>query len=473
MEKDKPSSVSGAERPKYPRAVLCFALLQALLTSGAIFGWAPMELILQDDGAYRELCPEGEQTCAEQKKRLNLIFTIASSLFLFSLPTGYFLDRYGPRWTCTLGSFFFGVGTLLVAISDSKELDLFCPGFCLIAFGGPPVVFSFIHLSNLFPANKATIIGAFNIMIDCSAVDFALVEMIYSNLGLSRKAIFIAYTVIIGAMCIASIFLWPDQPYKLHDVLLDAHEASQAVNPLGTDLTRDTVIGTVKSKPFLFAAVYAVLQLFRCNFYLGTVDSQLQQLADTKETAELWTRIFAWILPAGGVICVPIVGYFLDRKGLVFSLFVLNVSATLSALFGCIDNLWVQSVTFIIFAFWRAFHFSAMASYVAILFGIHKFGTCWGTIYTISSFVNVAAYFLVSYIMDDLHGNFQPVNYGLTAMSACLFVFPLWLFIKSRAAVRVQSVHTPLLKDEPLSRANSFYEAPRKTNSLNFSSFTY
>ena len=41
-------------------------------------------------------------------------------------------------------------------------------GFVLIAIGGPPIVFSFMHLSNLFPSRKATIITIFNVMLDAS-----------------------------------------------------------------------------------------------------------------------------------------------------------------------------------------------------------------------------------------------------------------------------------------------------------------
>ena len=43
-----------------------------------------------------------------------------------------------------------------------EDVDFYLIGFGLIAFGGPAVHTSFIHLSNLFPTQKPLIISLFN-----------------------------------------------------------------------------------------------------------------------------------------------------------------------------------------------------------------------------------------------------------------------------------------------------------------------
>ena len=82
------------------------SLLSVLLFSGIIFGWAPLEMLLLEEGQYGELCsdrslsssssPEevvGRTPCAEQSDRLDAMFTVAQFALSFSsLPVGFALD---------------------------------------------------------------------------------------------------------------------------------------------------------------------------------------------------------------------------------------------------------------------------------------------------------------------------------------------------------------------------------------------
>jgi hypothetical protein len=94
-------------------------------TSGVIFGWAPLLLLLREDGVYSELCniSAGDQECSVQKQKLEAIYGYASSVYYISVwPTGAFLDAFGPRWSCMLGSLVFGSGSVLFAFADSKSI---------------------------------------------------------------------------------------------------------------------------------------------------------------------------------------------------------------------------------------------------------------------------------------------------------------------------------------------------------------
>jgi hypothetical protein len=119
--------------PEHPsRAVsallVLIGALEAVLTSGVVFGWAPMQLMLQREGIYAASCPGGKAPCPEQAVQLELIYTVATSAFCFCVwPTGFVLDRFGPRACCMMGAAFFGVGCALFAVS-SNSLDLFMPG---------------------------------------------------------------------------------------------------------------------------------------------------------------------------------------------------------------------------------------------------------------------------------------------------------------------------------------------------------
>jgi len=88
-----------------------------------------------------------------------------------------------------------------------------------------------------------------------------------------------------------------------------------------------------------------------------------------KTEAKLWTQIFGWVLPIGGILSIPLVGYLLDHRGLVTSIFVLNISATAYGVTNLFESsIYAQAATFAIFAFFRAFLFSGMSSYVASLY---------------------------------------------------------------------------------------------------------
>ncbi len=52
-------------------------------------------------------------------------------------------------------------------------------------------------------------------------------------------------------------------------------------------------------------------------------------------SAEWYDKAFQMILPLGGIASVPLVGWFLDHRGLVLSMFVLNLAATVFGLFTC------------------------------------------------------------------------------------------------------------------------------------------
>ena len=132
--------------PRLQRLVLvALATIESLLTSGVIFGWSALLLLLENEGVYAELCPL-EKTCAERTTRFELIFTAASTVFALSVwPTGFVLDRcafslvlcavphliphrFGPRISCCVGSVLFFLGLILFGVSNSRDYDYYLPG---------------------------------------------------------------------------------------------------------------------------------------------------------------------------------------------------------------------------------------------------------------------------------------------------------------------------------------------------------
>jgi MFS transporter, LAT3 family, solute carrier family 43, member 3 len=93
------STMSDAER-KHKLMLVGSALINSLLFSGIIFGWGPLQVMLQEEGQFHENCAvhKHNRACPEQAAKFATIFSTATFLVNgISLPSGLFLDRFGGR----------------------------------------------------------------------------------------------------------------------------------------------------------------------------------------------------------------------------------------------------------------------------------------------------------------------------------------------------------------------------------------
>ena len=89
--------------------VLLWSVLEILLLSATVYGWAALCVVLKEEDFFVELCErtdEGNSTWVSEKcsrfitKRLNLVFlTGVISFNATGIVSGAFLDRFGPRKT--------------------------------------------------------------------------------------------------------------------------------------------------------------------------------------------------------------------------------------------------------------------------------------------------------------------------------------------------------------------------------------
>ena len=110
-------------RKPYLTLLFTFVLLEILLCGGIVFGWASIMVVFKAKHFYFDKCKisfenssfsltevlalnsttniySGNTTldCSKQNDRLNLVFTVTTSLFcIVQLPIGIFVDKYGPR----------------------------------------------------------------------------------------------------------------------------------------------------------------------------------------------------------------------------------------------------------------------------------------------------------------------------------------------------------------------------------------
>ncbi len=149
------------------------------------------------------------------------LFVMATSInFTAPLLLGVLLDAYGPRMCSALSILLVMCGFLLFAAS-TPALPTHLPAVILIAFGGPGVQSSIIHLSNLYPAAKATVTSIITGSFNLSFIVFFLFDRIWDKFGLTYQQIFLGYSAVCLVALIVSLLLWPDQPFSFQEQVLE------------------------------------------------------------------------------------------------------------------------------------------------------------------------------------------------------------------------------------------------------------
>ena len=328
--------------------LLVLVLISDVLFTGIIFGWSALQLMLENEHQYEELCKDGETLpCSKQLGRLNLAFTLATFVLgAASLPAGYFLDTCGPAASVLVAGVLQVTGLVMLAVSDSKTLDILVPSLIFLSIGGLlsmlssfPLPFSFLDIKPEFwPASAA----------------FLMVHPYLSNLSFSDQGgVLSAHNVarIRDCCCCGEcphrtsldgsgeddskkVKLLRELDDSCADTQLDALIAmeSDADKERPPVHMHDRTLGQqLQSFEFFTVLAFASMQMLRCNTYLNMQDNLLAFYGDDNDH-ELYTKIFGFMLPSG-VIFVPLIDWSIDRLGLGGTLHFTNFLLGLSMAF--------------------------------------------------------------------------------------------------------------------------------------------
>jgi hypothetical protein len=188
-------------------ALLCFALLQNGLVGGITMGWASI-----DDTMLAASLEEGGAGLT--RRASTVIFSYASSISMVStLFLGFLLDAYGPRVCSMVSSLIVALGCQVFA--SSHEFAGFALGTCLIAFGGPGVTSSIIHISNLFPNNENLAMSSLCGSIVLSFSVYAVFDIMWQKFeSITFRTLFGSYVLVLAASAAMAFWLYPDESYE-------------------------------------------------------------------------------------------------------------------------------------------------------------------------------------------------------------------------------------------------------------------
>jgi len=417
------TSLSGPSMPMRTKRyyLLLFSVFQLFLTSGVVFGWPSLQLILWDEGVYKELCPPDteEFPCNEQNLRLDLIYMVGYFFVIgANIINGPIMDRWGPRFITVMGCCFIILGSCLFAISCADHFDAFVISFAFIGLGGCAIELSAFHITNLFPQNPGTVMAIETSAFGASAFVFQIFGLIESNFKKTFNCtiLFYSYAVLIGILLVCSVFVQPKKAFT-KEMLEDKNEDADETSLLSK--SEQTLKQSLLSKDFIWLTCFQCILALRLSYTLGTINTQLYALGDK---TYLYSSIFNWIYTLG-VLFIPIVGWLLDKE-LYYGVAASVISGLGIGIFSLIPILSVQIITFIFVSFANVIVWATFYSAMAVRFGFKHYGSLAGICSFIVALFGVLQYGLVSISSTYLKNKFNYMSSIITA-----FILPLFYYI--------------------------------------------
>lgn len=199
----------GMSRSEPSRTTLVVvALVQNALFGGVLYGWASIDrslLVASKEEGGAGLAPH-QTTHA---------FAVASSAsMLATLVLGAVLDAYGPRACSVMSHMAIAFG--FAAFGAATTWQHYVVGASLMAFGGPGIQVSVVHISNLFPDRQFFVLSGLTGSMSLSFSVFSAFDWLWEKHqadGMSVRHMFGGYAVLAIASLVTSCLVWPDASF--------------------------------------------------------------------------------------------------------------------------------------------------------------------------------------------------------------------------------------------------------------------
>ncbi|RUS72509.1 hypothetical protein EGW08_019737 [Elysia chlorotica] len=494
--------------PRFRVLYAAWAFFEVITFGGLIYGWGSLVYILKDEGLYMELChednvdnstavvdlnpqvnssvayvtlvaanssavttnlsqtrsPDTEEeakSCDARDARLNLVFTIGSAMFCVGcFVMGQINYKYGTRVTRIVASILFIIGAFMIAFTSLDVPWLIFPGLSLIGGAGITFLMTNMQISLLFPSMGSIVVGIFCGGFDASTGTQLLVKLVY-DAGITRQTSYIVLAVLHLLTLVSTFFFLPKDFIKKPTVDPDENagagdEKEAQIKLASSDKRRVSEESDVKPSlssqmltPTYILHVYwlSVLQL-RFYFLLGSLNTMLENMLDSKDEVSRYTNETSYILMCG-LFTSPLAGAFYAlqnrffakslsplRRNLMPTVLPLGLTTILGILMSGIILIEQASVIYAVFVcllFFRSFLYTMGAGVLNAIFPNEYFGIMYGIMFIVSGVVSMLQYGLFAWAE---RAGFLPVNVFLLILMFTTFIHPLYQWKASRKAER-------------------------------------
>lgn len=191
-----------------------------ILYAGAFFTFGPMQLLLEQDGAFASRCDdtatagalEEDDVCKAQSSALVTVHFIALVLLNILTPAaGYISDRFGPFMLTLALMVCACLGFILVIIASSAKQDfLLYPGFILIGFIPMFATVLIQETAKIYETSKARriVISVLNGLFDGGGFVYLALWTVSKATGASLGHVLAVYLAIAFVLLSSILALW-------------------------------------------------------------------------------------------------------------------------------------------------------------------------------------------------------------------------------------------------------------------------
>lgn len=187
-----------------------------------------------------------------------------------------------------------------------------------------------------------------------------------------------------------------------------------------------SAIEQVRSPWFILITIFTMLQMLRLNYFIATIRTQYAYLLNTHLARSL-NHTFDFLLPLGGVVAIPFMGFILDNISTPVVITSVVFTSTIIGILGTIPNsLTAAYANISLFVVYRPFYYTCVSDYTAKVFGFQTFGKVYGLLICVAGLGNFMQSSLDVLRLKVSDGDPIPVNIVLTVL---IFVFGAFLAI--------------------------------------------
>ena len=395
-----------------------------------------MQLLLVKDGVLENLCIEVDEqsSCPHQLTALNFIYTVGTTASIFGTAIGgYLIDHHGFVVTCYISGFLNTSGMIILAMAPRESLVMFSIGSAFIGAGGILTFMCTFKVGfSVNSQNMTIVLSMSNCLFDCSGVVF-LIFLSFYEMGLSRRYLFISYAIfsaifflLYASLWIARIKFETEQRYISIGEHCKSCENNCCDNPnhrrlvrSGNSICREKAIPFQQLKwseqlfsyPFFYILMFTAIMMLKSNFYLGTAQIMLQQYGDQYDDY-YYTRLLPAMLPLG-VLFILIIDKLMSKYGFATMFEIICVLGMIFGSISLIPRLDIQIYAFFTYTAFRAFLYSAIATFNGHVFGAQNVGCLHGLSFCCAGILGFSQPLIVMWIMSYCGGNMFVVNLSL------------------------------------------------------------
>lgn len=376
----------------YRWGLLIFSGLYIIFFAGAFFGYGPMILLLQQDGAFLSKCEDTSSSCPDQKSALLNVHFVAMLSQILSPLVGHICDKYGPLLMMVFTSSVAWMGVIVLIISRTVKEDWFLyPAFSLlnitsnsssvmIMITGRYFAMKSTNIDKTHDQGPSTLsvsisdkkrrraIGLLNNFFDAGSITYLIlweIKKAWPKISLQMLAVgYLLWGVFIFG---GALFFWRLLLVNMKDSSIAQEQMSSSVSSSSQqDPKEDNKEdwNELRSPAFLWLCVFFAFHCVRNQFMMTSAEAFLKDLGDDDNK---YIEIFTYILSIS-IIGLPVVDIILTKFGYHAGLQSINI---LAAVHGIIqissDNPNIQIIGFVIFSFYRCFIFSIVFPFLGTL----------------------------------------------------------------------------------------------------------